>query len=122
MNDPFFEISKSIHVFVSLDLSFSRDGKRLVSAGLDGEAKVWSIDDGREVVTFPGMTVDFSPDGNVLAVGGLLKLPFGTSELSSSVRLYRAPFEQIDRASVRRQFRKRSAWRQSVGAAVPAKQ
>ena len=78
------------------DLSFSPDGKRIAAAGMVGEGKLWSLEDGHEAATFPGFTVEFSPDGNTLAVGGLLKSPFGASDLSSTVRLYRAPtFKEI---------------------------
>jgi WD40 repeat protein len=59
------------------DLTFSRDGRRLVAAGdsPDGLVKFWDVATGRDVATLPGKPgwyshIGFSPDGNTLfAVG-----------------------------------------------------
>jgi len=64
-----------------LSVSFSPDGKRIVSGGEDEsgksrEIKVWDANTGKEILTLKGhskfvSSVGFSPDGNQLVSGGL---------------------------------------------------
>jgi WD40 repeat protein len=56
-------------------VAFSPDGRYLVSAALDGTARVWTVD-GREiqrvqVAEFIATTARFSADGTEILVGGL---------------------------------------------------
>ena len=57
-------------------VAFSRDGRRLASAGWDRSVKVWDVATGQEIRTLLGHTsnvygVAFSPDGRLLATAGL---------------------------------------------------
>lgn len=50
---------------------FSPDGSRVITAGMDGVAKVWDVETGKVLLTFPGQGltlryVGFSPDGQLL--------------------------------------------------------
>jgi WD40 repeat protein len=54
-------------------LSFSPNGKLLVSAGCDGAIRVWEVSTGRQAHYFgqkSPLSVVFSPDGQMLACGG----------------------------------------------------
>ena len=56
----------------SLELAFSRDGRRLALANFQAGAVVWNLDTDRELTRFQpadlAVAVDFDPTGNVLAV------------------------------------------------------
>jgi WD40 repeat protein len=58
-----------------VSVSFSLDGKRIVTASFDRTAKVWDADTGQELLTLKGHTdpvlsVTFSPDGTRIVTGG----------------------------------------------------
>jgi WD40 repeat protein len=60
------------HTKTILDMAFSPDGARLVSAGADHTARVWDVKTGRELVCFRGhgqrvYEAKFSPDGRRIA-------------------------------------------------------
>lgn len=63
------------HSGIVWDVAFSPDGKLLASVSSDGTAKVWDWKDGKllKSLDFPAdvITVSFSPDGQILAVGGV---------------------------------------------------
>lgn len=57
------------------DVAFSPDGRRLVSAGMEPDAIVWVVDDGRALLRLKGHTenvaaVAWSPAGDRIATGG----------------------------------------------------
>jgi WD40 repeat protein len=63
------------HTFVVTGLSFSPDGKRLASSGMDFKVKVWNPASGDEVLTLQkdahhATSVAFSPDGRRLVSSG----------------------------------------------------
>ena len=64
------------HISQIRSVTFSPDGKRLASGGVDRMLKVWTVESGREMMTVDGQRsggineVAFSPDGNRLAVAG----------------------------------------------------
>jgi WD40 repeat protein len=56
-------------------IAFDSEGRRLVSAGRDGTARVWNVSEGRELVVFRGHSgivsaAVFSPDGGRVASAG----------------------------------------------------
>jgi WD40 repeat protein len=76
------------------DVAFSMDGQTLVSAADDKNhqgVRIWNIADGTQVKTLenPAMPycVAYSPDGKILAVGGLASFPDGIVWLYDAVTL-----------------------------------
>ena len=75
-------------------LTFSPDGTRIVSGGIDMTVRVWDVATGKETGTFKGhkwaiSSVAFSPDGMRLAsasVDGTIRVREGTIELP--IQLY----------------------------------
>ena len=57
-----------------MSVSFSPDGKRIVSGSYDNTLKVWDAQTGQETLTLKGhseavTSVDFSPDGKRIVSG-----------------------------------------------------
>jgi WD40 repeat protein len=70
-------IPGTLYNFV-MDLSFSPDGSKLVSSGLDGHAILWDLKLLAPIQAFPGVgaleqQAAFSPDGRYLAIAGSLQ-------------------------------------------------
>ncbi|HKX61262.1 MAG TPA: hypothetical protein VJS65_05450, partial [Verrucomicrobiae bacterium] len=83
------------HVAAISAAAFSADGKILATGGMDRKVKLWDVATRQELATFPlGIpipTLDFSPDGRILAVGDL-------SSVGHGIQVLRAPtFEEIAR-------------------------
>jgi WD40 repeat protein len=59
------------HTLSVFDVAFSPDGRTVATLGRDA-LKLWNVETGQELMTFPGTIADsgvFSPDGRSLAVG-----------------------------------------------------
>jgi WD40 repeat protein len=59
-------------------VSFSSDGKRIVSGSADNTVKLWDAQTGQETLTFKGhsdrvSSVSFSPDGKRIVSGSIDK-------------------------------------------------
>ena len=59
-----------------MSVSFSPNGKRIVSGGADGTVRLWDVETGSILKTLTGHTgsiesVSFSPDGKMLASGSV---------------------------------------------------
>ncbi|KAI1783249.1 WD40 repeat-like protein [Ganoderma leucocontextum] len=70
------------HTMLVTDVSFSPDGRSVLSASCDGSAKIWDAEEGRETASLEGgefaiAKARFSPDGKYVAtasVGRLVQL------------------------------------------------
>jgi WD40 repeat protein len=67
-------LTLKVHSEIVLSVSFSPDGKRIVSGGWDKTVKVWDAQAGQETLTLKGHAVEvssvcFSPDGNRIVSG-----------------------------------------------------
>ncbi len=72
-NSDFTSISK-IRTWHVISVSFSPDGKTLVSGSRDKTIKLWNVETGKEIRTLKGhdsyvYSVNFSPDGKTLVSG-----------------------------------------------------
>jgi WD40 repeat protein len=83
------------HNAIVQGLTFTPDGKYLISAGNDKVVRIWNVSTAQTVRTLRGQisfgqdgeiyALALSPDGKWLAIGGLLS---GTSEEKMAIRLY----------------------------------
>ncbi len=74
-----------------VSLSFSSDGRRLASCGVfDNRCNLWDVETGQPLARFTGITADFSPDDQTLAIGGFIpfQAPTTTPAEMTSVRLH----------------------------------
>ncbi|MBK7758359.1 MAG: hypothetical protein IPI35_18565 [Deltaproteobacteria bacterium] len=86
------------------DLTFSPDGALVAAAGIDGRARVWSVQDGVLLGLLAGHedripALEFTPDGQALV----------TVSWDSSARLWSVPVLRQDRASLTAEVL--AAWR-----------
>jgi hypothetical protein len=86
------------------DLTFSPDGALVAAAGIDGRARVWSVEDGVLLGLLAGHedripALEFTPDGQALV----------TVSWDSSARLWSVPVLRQDRASLTAEVL--AAWR-----------
>jgi len=92
---PLLQIDPGGHKALIKDVTFTPDGRYLVSAGDDKVIRVWDLETGQTVRTLRGQigagsegkifAMALSPDGRWLAAGGLLT---GTYEEKTAIRLY----------------------------------
>ena len=66
------------HTHEVIDISYSPDGKQIVSCSEDQTIKLWDVFTGKEILTMRGhthdvVTVCFSPDGKYIASGSVDK-------------------------------------------------
>jgi len=72
--DPLMTRSILTNDHIVWSVSFSPDGKRIVSGSVDDTLKVWDVETGQELLTLKGhsdyvMSVSFSPDGKRIVSG-----------------------------------------------------
>ena len=94
-NIPILQIDPGGHKSKIKDVTFTKDGRYLVSAGDDKVVRVWDLKTGKTVRTLRGQVgagykddidvMALSPDEQWLAVGGYMQIP-GESEFH--IRLY----------------------------------
>jgi WD40 repeat protein len=92
---PILQIDPGGHKSLIRDVTFTKDGRYLVSAGDDKVVRVWNLKTGKTVRTLRGQigaghegkihAMALSPDERWLAVGGWLQ---GNREESDAIRLY----------------------------------
>jgi WD40 repeat protein len=73
---PFADPPLTAHADAVISVSFSADGKRVVSGSQDRTVKVWDAQTGQETLTLKGhsepvWSVSFSPDGKRIVSGSL---------------------------------------------------
>jgi len=99
---PILQIDPGGHKAVIKDVTFTSDGRYLVSAGDDKVVRVWDLKTGRTVRTLRGqigagpegkiLAMALSPDGRWLAVGGLLT---GNRSEKTAICLYNFPTGEL---------------------------
>ncbi len=85
------------HSEVAFPLTWSPDGKYIISAGGDGTNQMWEAMTGKRIHTFEGASgaVAWSPDGKYIASGGSDKTVQVWIELSYSWQYQRRCYQQI---------------------------
>ncbi len=93
--EPMLVIDSGGHSSTISDVIFTRDGRRLISAGTDKVVRVWNVETGQVERTIRGEIAEgdpgkiyaaaLSPDKKILALGGWLA---GTPEKRDAVRLH----------------------------------
>jgi WD40 repeat protein len=73
-NGPALKWRAEGHAQPVVCVAFAADGRLLASGGADGAVRVWGVEDGRPVATFPGHTgrvlgLAFTADGKALWSG-----------------------------------------------------
>jgi WD40 repeat protein len=87
-----------VHVW---EVSFTKDGRLMASASMDGTAVLWDLRSGRPLKTFRGnvegvSSVSFSPDGRTLAVlSGVEKKRIKLWNLSSLREMAELPIRGV---------------------------
>jgi len=95
---PILQIDTGGHKSLIRDVTFTKDGRYVVSAGDDKVVRVWDLETGETVRTLRGQigagsegkifAMALSPDERWLAVGGWMKIP---GESGHHIRLYNFP-------------------------------
>jgi WD40 repeat protein len=83
------------HTDKVLSVTFSPDGKRIVSGSSDGTVKVWNAENGKVILTLKGhkdkvFSVAFSPDGKRIVSGGGVFQPEMEMPVVGDVKLWDA--------------------------------
>lgn len=99
LSNPILKLDPGGHMALISDITFTPDGRQLVSAGDDKVIRVWDVAEGRTIRTLRGETglgdhgriyaMTLSPDGRWLAAGGYMATYNGENEEDvAAIRLY----------------------------------